>query len=345
MNQITVLPYLRKYKEKRYNNSEKIILKYFEDYYQENAILLHSGRVGLYSGLEHYNFSSARENHILVPKYISSCVLNILNKNSFPVRKLDGETKAVLILHQWGYPQKMDQVLPLAREKKLIVIEDCANSFNSKYNGKLIGTFGDFSIFSFPKIFSSFTGGMVISKNKQLIEAINHYKKSKDQLLANIFQKISFKVLKNNSLNNRNFLNHDLHSIFYSKYASLVKIDSWALRLLPPSKEVFEKLLNKRKENLNYIKKNIPPWLYKNDIESDSDVYPFAVPLFANDVVLEKIKNNLVQKNILADILHFDVNRNIFDPNYQKCIALPCHHILDKESLRTMVETINQAIL
>jgi dTDP-4-amino-4,6-dideoxygalactose transaminase len=341
---LTIYPYFKNYKPKRYKNTERSVLKYLEDYYRSKVSLINSGRVGLYLGLQYNNFSGARENHVLVPKYISSCVLNILNKNSFPVRKLDDQTKAVLVFHQWGYPQKMDEVLALAKAKKLIVVEDCANSFGSRYKNQLTGTFGDFAIFSFPKIFSSFTGGMLLSNNEKLIEKMEQYKKEKDQPLANVFQKICFFVVKRNSLTNKNFLNHDLNSICYSKYASVVKMDSQALRLLPLDKENFEKILNIRRSNFNYIKKNINPVLYRNGLEENSEIIPFAVPIFADEKYLEKIKNNLRQKNILADILHFDVNRNIFNPNYQKCLALPCHHLLKTEDLQTMVEIINKTV-
>ena len=344
-NPVTIYPYLKDYKPKRYKNAEQSLLKYLENYYKSKVSLTNSGRVGLYLGLQYYNFSGARESHILVPKYISSCVLNILNKNAFPVRKLDDQTKAVLVFHQWGYPQKMDEVMAFAKDKKLIVVEDCAHSFGSRYKNQLTGTFGDFAIFSFPKIFSSFTGGMLLSQNEKLIEKMEQYKKEKDQTLVNIFQKICFRVIKRNSITNKNFLNHDLNSICYSKYASLAKIDSEALKLLPPDNETFEKLLSVRKSNFNYIKENINPKLYNDDLEADSDVVPFAVPIFADEKLLEKIKNHLNQDNILADILHFDVNRNIFNPNYKKCIALPCHHLLDQRHLKTMVEIINQVVI
>lgn len=345
MNFITTWPYLKEYERKYYQNTEERLSEYLENYYQRRVSLLNSARVALYLGLKHYNFSSDRENHILVHKYMSSCVLNVLNENSFPVRKIDEQTKAVLIFHQWGYPQKMDEVMSYAKDKGLLVIEDCAHSFNSKYKNKIIGTFGDFSIFSFPKVLPSFTGGMILSGNNQLMEEIKQYKKDKGRLFTKIFQKFSFQIIKKHYINNKIFGEYDLFAATNSKYASLVKIDSQALKLLPSSQKFFEECLDIRKNNFNYLKENINPSLYKNEIEADCDVCPYAVPIFASDGLLEKIKNKLREKNILVDILHFDINRNIFFPNYQKCIPLPCHHLLKAEDLKTMIDTINEAII
>lgn len=54
-----------------------------------------------------------------------------------------------MVVHLYGQPCEMDEIVKIAKEFKLFVIEDCAEAFGSEYNGKRVGTFGDIACFSF----------------------------------------------------------------------------------------------------------------------------------------------------------------------------------------------------
>ena len=64
-------------------------------------------------------------------------------------KKITKKTKAVIPVHLFGHPVDMDGLMKIAREHKLKVIEDCAQSFGAEYKGKKTGAFGDFGCFSF----------------------------------------------------------------------------------------------------------------------------------------------------------------------------------------------------
>lgn len=57
-------------------------------------------------------------------------------------------TKAILVVHLAGNPCDMDKIMSIAKRHHLVVIEDCAQSYLSKYKGKLAGTFGNYGCFS-----------------------------------------------------------------------------------------------------------------------------------------------------------------------------------------------------
>ena len=59
------------------------------------------------------------------------------------------KTKAILLLHFGGIPCEMDEIMALAEEHHLKVIEDCAAGVCSTYHGKALGTFGDMGMWSF----------------------------------------------------------------------------------------------------------------------------------------------------------------------------------------------------
>ena len=57
--------------------------------------------------------------------------------------------KAVLVVHLYGHPAAMDPILDTARRHGLKLLEDCAQAHGARYNGRLVGTFGDAAAFSF----------------------------------------------------------------------------------------------------------------------------------------------------------------------------------------------------
>ncbi|UII31640.1 DegT/DnrJ/EryC1/StrS family aminotransferase [Fulvivirga ulvae] len=80
--------------------------------------------------------------------------------------------KAIILVHLYGMPAKMDEILTIAREYEIPVIEDAAEALGSKYKGQKLGTFGDIGIFSFNgnKIITTSGGGALISKHLQYIQ-------------------------------------------------------------------------------------------------------------------------------------------------------------------------------
>jgi dTDP-4-amino-4,6-dideoxygalactose transaminase len=58
-------------------------------------------------------------------------------------------TRAILPVHLFGQPANMEEIMALAGEFELLVVEDCAQSFGSRYRGKMTGSFGNVGAFSF----------------------------------------------------------------------------------------------------------------------------------------------------------------------------------------------------
>ncbi len=86
-------------------------------------------------------------------------------------------TKAILPVHLWGTPCRMDRIMDIAKRHGLKVIEDCSQSAGASYKGKAIGTWGDLGAFSlqFGKVITSGEGGVVVSDNAGLYERAVRY--------------------------------------------------------------------------------------------------------------------------------------------------------------------------
>lgn len=76
--------------------------------------------------------------------------------------------KVVMLVHLYGTPAKMDEIIEICKKHNAVLIEDAAEAFSSTYNGKQCGTFGKYSVLSFNgnKIITTSGGGMLVTDNK-----------------------------------------------------------------------------------------------------------------------------------------------------------------------------------
>ncbi|MDC2970853.1 DegT/DnrJ/EryC1/StrS family aminotransferase [Candidatus Pelagibacter sp.] len=91
--------------------------------------------------------------------------LNISEKDI--EKKITKKTKAIMLVHVLGNSCNMDEIMRIKKKYNLILIEDTCESLGSKYKNKYLGTFGEFSTFSFYSShqISSGEGGMICCKN------------------------------------------------------------------------------------------------------------------------------------------------------------------------------------
>jgi len=90
---------------------------------------------------------------------------------------MTSKTKAIIPVHLYGYPAAMDEIMDIAHEYGLKVVEDAAPAVGASLNGKKVGTFGDTGCFSFQgaKMISTGEGGMVVTDDTELFDKIKHF--------------------------------------------------------------------------------------------------------------------------------------------------------------------------
>lgn len=93
-------------------------------------------------------------------------------------RKITPRTRAIMPVHLYGGACDMDEILSVAREHDLFVVEDCAEAIGTYYKGRHVGTFGDIATFSFfgNKTITTGEGGMVVAKDPAVHERAVHFK-------------------------------------------------------------------------------------------------------------------------------------------------------------------------
>lgn len=80
--------------------------------------------------------------------------------------------KAIILVHLYGMPSKMEELMTIAKKHNIPVIEDAAEAIGATYKNKPMGTFGEMGVFSFNgnKIITTSGGGALISDNSAYIE-------------------------------------------------------------------------------------------------------------------------------------------------------------------------------
>jgi len=98
------------------------------------------------------------------PELLEKAIVEYISKGKKP--------KAIVLVHLYGMPSKMDELMSIANKYDIPVIEDAAEALGSSYRGQTMGSFGDISVFSFNgnKIITTSSGGALLSKDKEVVE-------------------------------------------------------------------------------------------------------------------------------------------------------------------------------
>lgn len=92
---------------------------------------------------------------------------------------ISDKTRAILPVHLFGQASDMDEIQALAEEFELLLIEDCAQSFGSRYRGKMTGTIGSAAAFSFfpSKNLGCYgDGGMITTDDADIAQQVKLYR-------------------------------------------------------------------------------------------------------------------------------------------------------------------------
>jgi dTDP-4-amino-4,6-dideoxygalactose transaminase len=148
-----------------------------------HAVAVNSGTAALHLALEAAGIKAGDE--VLVPTMtfaataevviqlgarpvLVDCVPDTLNVDPAALeRAITPRTRAIIPVHFAGHPCDMDAILELAAAKKLTVVEDAAHALPARWRGKMVGTIGDLTCFSFyaTKTITTGEGGMITTED------------------------------------------------------------------------------------------------------------------------------------------------------------------------------------
>ena len=114
----------------------------------------------LYQGASPVFIDSEPETWNMCPEALEKAINDRISRKKKP--------KAIIVVHLYGMPAKMDEISAISKKYEITLIEDAAEALGSTYKGQKCGTFGDYGILSFNsnKIISAFGGGALVCKTQ-----------------------------------------------------------------------------------------------------------------------------------------------------------------------------------
>ena len=323
--------------------------KFSKKFNHKNSVALNSGTAALHCAL--IALGIKKNDEVIVPSIsFASTATAVLHNGSKPVfcdvefssycldpedlkKKINNKTKAVILTHFTGNCCDMDKILKILKNKKISLIEDCAQAHGSKYKKKYVGNFGDAACYSFyaTKHITTGEGGMVVFKDKKYSDIA--------------------KKIRNHGLVDRN--NHELVGYNYRMNELEAKIG-----IIQLSK--FEKLKRKRIFNSKYLIKKISrnknlQWLTPQIINKNVVHTFFWCPFYINKKKLKlmSLKNYLLKRGIeIRERYNYPLYKQKIFKKYNKKIlknsellagnifGLPNHHLLKKKELDYIISSL-----
>ena len=244
-------------------------------------------------------------------------------------KKISKNSKGIMLVHVLGNCTNMNELMNIIKKYNLILVEDTCESLGTTYKNKYLGTFGEFSSFSFYSShqISSGEGGMICCKYEEDFEIIK-------SLRAHGWSrglKNEKKIAKNNKQLDKRF-------IFYNSGFNLRSTDISASIGLSQFKDL-DKFMKVRRTNRNLIIKTFEKYRinnFFNIIKENEYVKPswFGIPiLISKKLKKDKIINNLEKKGVET--------RPIISGNFLKQPSIKKYNLNRKMKMKN-AEYINQ---
>lgn len=151
-----------------------------------HALSVNSATSGLYAAIGALGIGFGDE-VIVSPYTMSACAVSPMIYGAVPVfadvcpdsgsldprsieARITERTKAIQVVHQFGIPAKMNEIMDIAKRHDLKVIEDCAQAHGATYQGRHVGTIGDIGVFSLNvnKTIQTGEGGLCVTDDPDL---------------------------------------------------------------------------------------------------------------------------------------------------------------------------------
>lgn len=259
---------------------------------------------------------------------------NELNINPSEIEKnITSKTKAIMVVHLYGRPVNMDEIMRIAKKYNLYVVEDCAECLGALYKDKKTGSFGDISCFSFHnKLIATGEGGMIVTKDESLFNRINDLKNPSpdNRTDKNI-------VSLNSRMSN---LNAAVGVAQLERLEEFVKIKRRNVAL-------YESLLDKI-QGIDIISENLEVrstyWRYSVLINNN-------FPISRDELIIRLKDNNIVARGIFTPMHLHPVYKQELDTSFPEAehtssigLDLPSSVKLVEEDIIRVVNTIENCI-
>jgi perosamine synthetase len=351
----------------------------FTTFYGRKATLFYLGRGALWHVMKLLHLTHADK--VLVPSY--HCGVDIESilradvgisyyrvKEDFTVdmedltSKIDCNSRAVVIMHYYGFPQPIESLKEFCIERKLFLIEDCAHALLSSWQGRALGTFGDVSIFSQRKSLPLPDGGAMLVNHPGIASPLIA---EKPNLMVTLKKTIGMLFSSLNDASNNNvllipirFMKKRISNLFQKNfgdtYSTAMDFDPSMghLQMSNLSKRIMngtktDQVIEMRRRNFKYLLDNFSNSQRINKVHSSlpKGVCPLFFPIQIRGIKRQEVQDVMRQNRILTYVfgenLHGSLPENEFpeaEMLSREILCLPIHQDINKKDLNRMLNVI-----
>lgn len=318
----------------------------------KHAVAFFNGTVALHAVLHALGIKNGDE--VIVPSFTFISTANSvlftgakpvfadIDENTFNIspediaNKITNKTKAIIPVHYAGQSADMKELMELAEDHNLYLIEDAAEAHGAEYANKKVGSFGTAAMFSFTptKNITTGEGGMITTNDSDLAK--------------------NLRIIKNHGQIEQ--YNHVVLGYNYRMTEMQGAIGIEQLKKLPDI--ILKKQHNQQylTNKLSQIKGIIPPYVSPNcnhvymiySIMIDEELIEIE-----RDQLIVKLHENGISSKIYFPPAHtqtlyknlgYEVSLPITEKVYRKILSLPCYSKLNINELDYMIKTIKEII-
>lgn len=246
--------------------------------------------------------------------------------------------KAVIMVHLYGTPGKVEEIARICKEHNVPLVEDSAESLGATVNGKQTGTFGEYGIYSFNgnKIITTSGGGMLVSNNKERIQKVRFWStQSREPARHYEHKEIGYNYRMSNIC----------AGIGRGQLKVLDKRIAKKTEIYETYKEAFKDIPEIKMQP--YLKNSTPNhWLSSILLEKNSKVKPL-------DIIVALEKENIESRPIWKpmhlqpvfadyDFITTEEKESISQDIFERGVCLPSDTKMTKEEQEKVIETIKK---
>jgi len=346
------------------------------------------GRNAIFHGLKALDIKAGEG--ILVPSYHCSAIVEPILRYGAAVKfynvgldlkpdltdieaRIDGQTRAILAIHYFGFVQPTDEIRALCQRRQLYFIEDCAHVLTGQaVDGTVVGTSGDISVFSWRKFLPVYDGGQLVINNPNVVYDLEYEtggflfslkvaKNTIDKLTedsvgdgswlaaSSALSRLVRGLLSSSNEVGPNALTVNNYGVEFDPASANIRMSKLSRRILRHTS--ITEVARKRRENYAVVSRAVRKMIGVSALypELSPDTCPWVFPLLVHET------NNLhlvlrargIPATTWGGVIHESLGLEDFPAArflYKNLVFLPIHQSMEEEHLSVMLDVVDKSL-
>lgn len=283
-----------------------------------------SVRVALTWIFEHRGLSRHRD-HVLVPRFVSRCILASLQRQAFPVEDPTPRTRLAIVVHQYGFRQDLDAVAAECARRSLLYIEDAAYGPDAE---ERLGPGSYARIIGLTKTLPVLKGGLLLTEDPLLVDHIRRRRAARSFWSMPVL--IGLAALRSGLAHGAQSLAEAVYELYHASggdnFVLVGNVVSGLRRFADLSAES-----SRRRDHLMRS-------LQGDIVVSTRARTPYLAAYFPQDA--ERTERALRVNGFEATIYHIDRAFNLFAPHYERGYLIPFNPRIPRAAFESLVSDL-----